>query len=528
MILDSSASSQKKTLAVGHRHMPVATEGIKRGRRNISLLLVFFLLLLPIVASAAAPQPVIGEKVQPALLTMIANQPGHAVSVIVQKTVQDNYIERNVAALGGVITKDLHILNAFAAKLPGHAVLQVAALPAVRWISLDGRVESSQKGGGGSGTTTPSNTYLDTLGVRAVWNMGRRGDGIGIAVIDSGISSSQDFNNLKKSVSFSTNSTANVDFYGHGSHVAGIIAGNGSNSGGLYAGIAPNASLYNLKIADDTGMAYESDIVEAMQWVYESKATYNIRVVNLSVNATVEQSYHNSPMSAAAEVLWFNGVVVVVSAGNKGPAGGYNTANAAPAHDPFLITVGAMDEKGTSRTRDDTPGAYSAFGVTSNGFAKPNIMAPGSKIVSVLSQHSSWDDLAPTRVVNGSYFSLSGTSMAAPMVTGAVALLLQDEPNLTPDQVKYRLLNTGSMMVDPGSGVNTPYLNVYNAVTGNTTQSANTGLTASQLLWTGTQPIAWNSVSWNSVSWNSVSWNSVSWNSVSWNSVAWNSVSWSD
>ena len=122
--------------------------------------------------------------------------------------------------------------------------------------------------------------------------------------------------------------------------------------------------------------------------------------------------------------------------------------------------------------------------------------------------------------MNGEYFRISGTSMAAPMVTGTIALLLQDEPNLNPDQVKYRLLTTA------GSVGKSAYLNAYAAVTGTTTDSANQGILPSQLLATGSDPIAWSSVGWNSVGWNSVGWNSVGWNSVGWNSVGWNSVGW--
>jgi serine protease AprX len=235
-------------------------------------------------------------------------------------------------------------------------------------------------------------------------------------------------------------------------------------------------------------------------------------------------------MDAAAEILWFNGIVVVTSAGNKGSGGEYNTVNAAPANDPFLITVGASNEFATADRTDDAIASFSAFGTTGDGFVKPDVVAPGKDIISVLASASDWYYEQPDRaVLDKEYFRISGTSMAAPMVTGAVALLLQAEPELTPDQVKYRLMYTGSAIPGSSSDPNSyAYLDVQALLTTPTTESANTGTVASQLLWTGDDPITWGSVSWNSVSWNSVSWNSVSWNSVSWNSVSWNSVSWED
>jgi serine protease AprX len=246
--------------------------------------------------------------------------------------------------------------------------------------------------------------------------------------------------------------------------------------------------------------------------------------VNLSINETVEQSYHQSPLNAAVEILWLNGIVVVVSAGNSGQDDGFSSINAAPANDPFAITVGASHEQGTADRSDDTVATFSASGTTQDGFAKPDIIAPGKDIISLLSGLSDWDVEYPERVVGGDYFRISGTSMSAPMVAGAAALILQADPLLTPDQVKYRLMNASGSIDD--AGVSYPYLDVYAAVTSSTTESANTGTNASMLLWTGSEAVAWDSVSWNSVSWNSVSWNSVSWNSVSWNSVSWNSVSW--
>lgn len=497
--------------------------------------LVIVIMMLGAVGPAAMPAIANPARMRPMLARIAAETPEQMVSVIVQRVEVSERVERLVTRLGGRVTKDLHIINAFAAEMTASAARQLATSSAVRWISLDGAVASAGKGGGGkssgSSEPLPENYYLDTLGVRQVWDMGYKGEGIVVAVIDSGVTYDRDFTitpkkphtRIKEVLSFNTNSWKVDDATGHGTHVAGILGGNGSASDGAYAGIAPGVDLISLKVSDEAGMASESDVVVAMQWVYDNMDDYDIRVVNLSLNSTVEGSYHTSPMNAAAEILWFNGVVVVASAGNKGPGGGFNTANAAPANDPFIITVGAGDERGTIYPADDTIASFSAFGTTIDGISKPDIIAPGKDIISVLADSSDWGLEYPDRVVLGvEYFRLSGTSMAAPMVTGAVALLLQAEPDLTPDQVKYRLMNT-SMSISGGSY---GYLDVYAAVTGSTTESANTGLLASQMLWSGDEPVAWDSVAWNSVAWNSVAWNSVAWNSVAWNSVAWNSVAW--
>jgi len=229
------------------------------------------------------------------------------------------------------------------------------------------------------------------------------------------------------------------------------------------------------------------------------------------------------------EILWFNGIVVVVAAGNNG-----NPTLFPPANDPFVITVGATNDMGTSNLADDVLASFSAYGLDETGAVKPDLVAPGTNLISIVpkTKNKIWKDHQSNYIgesaSNEYYMRVSGTSFSAPVVSGAVALLLQDEPNLTPDQVKYRLMATANKNW-PGYNVTTAgagYLDIYAAVNGATTENANTGLTASQLLWTGSQPVTWNSVSWNSVSWNSVSWNSVSWNSVSWNSVSWNSDYW--
>jgi serine protease AprX len=362
-----------------------------------------------------------------------------------------------------------------------------------------------------------ANYYLGTTGADALQFEGLTGQDVTVAVVDSGISATND---LAGRVTLAPN-YAGLDDFGHGTHVAGIVGGNGATLK-TFRGVAQGVNLISLDVTDNLGMTYESTVIGALQWVYDHKVQYNIRVVNLSLNSTVELSYHQSPLDAACEILWFNGLVVVASAGNKGPAGGYNTTMTSPANDPFIITVGASDEHDNTNPADDTVAPFSSHGITQDGFVKPDILAPGYNVVNLLSPNSSWAVEHPDRVVESYFIRLSGTSMAAPMVSGAVALLLQDEPNLTPDQVKYRLLNTGrSISGDEGVF---PYLDMVAAVKGNSTASANLGLTASQMLTTGSDPITWGSVGWNSVGWNSVGWNSVGWNSVGWNSVGWNST----
>ncbi len=381
---------------------------------------------------------------------------------------------------------------------------------------------------------------IQSVGADRIWNESpyRQGQGVAVAVVDSGIAWHDDL----WSQNWDARIVAGVNFAdewyvddlnGHGTHVAGLVAGDGYLSDGAYMGVAPQVNLVDVKVLNDAGMGYLSDVVAGLQWVNDNKSLYNIRVVNLSMNSTVQDTYHQSPLDAALEILWFNGVVVVVSAGNNGSnASATRGVLFSPANDPFVISVGAANDRGTTSLADDKLATFSAYGTVA-GQAKPDLVAPGYNRVSLLASEDS--NLAaghPLNKVAGwagySYFKMSGTSMAAPMVAGAAALLLEDEPTLTPDQVKYRLIATANKAwggYNPALG-GAPYLDVYAAVQGTTTQSSNSGLQASQMLWSGAQPITWGSVNWNSVNWNSVNWNSVNWNSVNWNSVNWNSESW--
>jgi serine protease AprX len=468
------------------------------------------------------------------------------VKLIVRQENEDGQVERLVAEFGGRVVSRLEIINAFTVEIPAQAVALLSAHAGVQNITPDARMHKStlatpvELNALRQELTNPRNTYLDTLGVRNLWGRGIKGQGVTVAVIDSGIASMPEFSvdpSLPEGLHVSriltrlafNSDLKSSDNSGHGTHIAGILAGNGAKSAGVYAGIAPLANLISLNVSNSEGMAYESDTIAAMQWVLENKDQYNIRVVNLSVNSETAQSYHNSPLDAAAEILWFNGIVVVVSAGNQDLDGGGILFP--PANDPFVITVGASDENGTPDPADDFPAVFSAYGLTSDGFSKPDIIAPGKDIISALAPNSAWDKLYPERVVAGKYFRLSGTSMSTPMVAGAAALLLQSEPSLTPDQVKQRLLDSARQLFIAGN-IGTqestrPYLDVYAAVSGTGLASANTGIPASQMLWTGGEAINWPTVNWNSLDWNTVNWNTVNWNTVNWNTVNWNTLQWS-
>ncbi len=290
-------------------------------------------------------------------------------------------------------------------------------------------------------------------------------------------------------------------------------------------GIAPGANLINVKVSDDTGNASTSDVVRGLQWVLMNKARYNIRVVNLSLNGSVMQSYHQDPLDAAVEILWFNRIVVVVSAGSKGINPLYP-----PANDPFVITVGAIDEHATASTGDDTLADFSSYGQTPDGVAKPELAAPGVDIVSLLASNGTvlaktHPDHIVTDAGRNRYFRMSGTSMASPMVAATVALMLEAQPGLNPDQVKRCLIATAVPISNtPGGGAG--LLNAYNAVHCIAAGTANTGIRASSMLWTGSKPLAWGSANWDSANWDSANWDSANWDSANWDSANWDSDYW--
>ena len=356
-----------------------------------------------------------------------------------------------VRAAGGRVTGALPIIHGLAASLPAGAGSELFGDPAVAGLTINAGVRSSNLPDA-VGAGAPATAYPYSVLAPRAW-ASATGRGVGVAVIDTGIDGSlPDFWDTRGGsrvvASAVTNPDAKTagDAYGHGTHVAGIIAGNGSNRtlsdplAGQYMGIAPEADLISVKVGDDDGNATVLDVIYGLQFAVEHKNAYNIRVVNLSLESTVAQSYRTDPLDAAVESAHFHGILVVAAAGNHGRTP--EAADFAPGNDPFALTVGAVDDKATADRSDDAYTEWSSVGETQDGVSKPEIAAPGSQIVSTLAGGSDFSRLCPNCIVEREYIRAGGTSMAAPIVSGVAALVFQRHPEWTPDQVKSTLIAT--------------------------------------------------------------------------------------
>jgi serine protease AprX len=286
------------------------------------------------------------------------------------------------------------------------------------------------------------------------------GKGVGVAVVDSGIAPHSALaNRVVANVSFVTGDSSPDDDYGHGTHVAGIIAGANTKTTSLYnGGIAPGANLINVRVLGADGSGYTSDVIAGIDWVIANKATYNIRVMNLSLGHSVTEPCATDPLCQAVGRAYAAGIVVVAAAGNYGASadgrmilGGILS----PGNSPFAITVGAINTFGTVGRDDDAVTTYSSRGPTEYEFVvKPDVAAPGNKIISLEAYNSylsrNYAGLHKAGSGTNAYMQLSGTSMAAPMVSGAVALLLQGTPNMLPAQVKFSLQTGATYLPEAG------------------------------------------------------------------------------
>jgi subtilisin family serine protease len=292
-----------------------------------------------------------------------------------------------------------------------------------------------------------------------------------IAIIDSGIDATRtaDFGSrVVASVNVSSRAPgATGDQQGHGTMVAGVAAG----ASALYPGGAPNAQLVDVRTADANGESLASDVIAGIDWILAHRAQYGIRVVNLSMVGDRQTSFQSDPLNKAVERLWFSGIVVVAAAGNTGTGTGEVDMSAAPGNDPFVITVGAVDQTLTSATGDDVVAPWSSYGHTVDGFAKPELSAPGRYLVMPVPPASTIATALPDRVVAPGYMWMSGTSFAAPVVSGAAAQLLARHPDWTPDQVKGALMLTARALGQPKAPVDLGTAAGYAVLAGSTVTS---------------------------------------------------------
>jgi serine protease AprX len=518
--------------------------------RGFAILALVAALAAPVAATAGES----GRSVQAApalapasLMEDAQAHPSKVFSVIVQgsrgakSSVVAGAVNNSLRARPGKakgVRKSFTSVNGVSANLTGAQIVDLAKRPGILAITPDSRIRLSAQ-------YTNGQTWVDSAGVSDFYT-GQALSSLNvpaIAIVDSGVAAGRtDFGGRVVKQVTMTNLLPNAlgDGRGHGTFVAGIAAG--SRAG--YAGAAPTAPIVSIDVMDDNGMAVTSDVIAAADWILANKGTYNIKVANFSLQSTVAASFMYDPLDKAVEKLWFSGIVVVAAAGNYGENGQPTTVAYAPGNDPFVITVGASDTNGTGWTStDDTAAPWSAYGYTLDGFAKPDIGAPGRSLVGPVPTLSTMPLEHPERVTSSGYMWMSGTSFSAPIVSGAAALILAKNPNWTPDKVKGALMYTarptaagmalGVGEVNAKGAFDLPNVNPFpNPNLGLNTFVGPDG-TGGQVFdsasWanTATANASWNQASWNSASWANASWANASWNQASWASASWNQASWS-
>lgn len=489
-----------------------------------------------------------------------------------------------VRGTGGDVTLDLPLVDGVAARLSARSIadLRRGGLHVTPDERLTVQSDDSETGDW-MHRQVPS-AVVGSVNAYRLWWEGVRGQGTRIALVDTGITETADLRGrivpvsdptrrdgpLVPCVNFSGEDTC-ADSYGHGTFLSGLIAGDGRASNGRYAGVAPQAELVSIKIAGRDGSADVSKVLAAIQWVVSFKDQYGIDVLNLSLGTDSKISSRLDPLNYAVERAWAAGVTVVVSASNQGPLPG---TIAKPGDDPYVLTVGSVDDQRTWAIDDDRVPDFSGRGPTQDGLSKPDVVAPGAHVVSLRSPGSYVEQMAPGGGVDSTYRKGSGTSMSTAVVSGIAALVLQANPTWTPDQVKSALMGTardvatnqpydvGQGIVDAwaaarGSGELLPPPTVPPALSDGsgtidrargtvyvTAECVDSGLGAPQCvalrgertaqgeLWQADQyrNTEWTGSSWHASQWNAgvngSSWYGSSWYGSSWHGSSWHGSSW--
>ena len=518
----------------------------------LAALLPLAVLLAP---SPAAAQAVNLQVVSPSLVAEMTAFPLERIPIIVEMNAPTPPFGSaanlaltqqavSILSANGQVVGGLPIIQGAAGYATSAGIQAMSQSPQVAVIEQDAVVRPRRSAAAAPAWPPGALTSLYPQEVNAtrVWQQGGSGLGVTVAVLDSGIAADPDLGNrIQAEVGFAGPfNPQQPDGGGHGTHIAGTIAGDGTRSAGQYVGIAPRASLVGIQVLDKNGNGRTSSVLRGIEWAIAHQAQFNIRVLNLSFGAHVLGSYKTDPLAAAVELAWKHGMVVVAAAGNGGPSSGTVES---PGDDPYIITVGATDDQATLTLNDDTVAWFSAWGAPTDSTAKPDMLGAGRRLVSIRVPGSSLDTLLPDHVVtakNGStYTRLTGTSMATAVVSGVAALLLEHQPTLKPDQVKQILLNatqrvgSSTMPAAAGAGLADAYAATNSALRGSANQGLRVADGVARTLYTMLygQPLAWNSATylgtnWSAYTWSTLPWTSVAWDNLAWDNFAWDNIAW--
>ena len=468
-----------------------------------------------------------------------------------------------VRRAGGVVEAELPIVDGVEARVPASALPGLAGTEGVAAVTKDRQARFEELS---YDDTAVASSFVRTTETNAAWAKGALGAGVGVAVLDTGISPMNDFaGRIVHGPDLSGEGTL-VDTYGHGTVMAGAVGGSGADSmgaaGGAHTGAAPRATLVAVKVAGRNGAVDVSTVLQGMHWVSAYKEQFNIRVLNLSWGTSSTQDPAVDPLNYAVQRLWGDGIVVVVAAGNSGPG---STTITKPGDDPVVLTVGAYDDKATVSTSDDALTAWTSRGPTVQGVTKPDVVVPGRTIVTARSYGSYVEANNPKALIAPSYIKGSGTSQAAAITSGIVAAILSDRPSLTPDQVKRLLKSTAqpisgktvneqgagrvrvgaALDADPGPAQWQAFTatglgsieasrggrNVVTSCPGEDVEREIRGEIDVRCeawdpaAWTGS---SWKGDAWTGSSWKGSEWTGSSWKGSSWKDATWTGSSWKD
>ena len=478
-----------------------------------------------------------GGFVTPGLLAQAQANPNATFKVIVQGKQGENSdnVGSDVRNSNGRERKSFHSIAAVAATLSGKDIVKLLRRSHVLAVTWDRPIH----------TTAYENAQMwpSSADVSPLWNLldpltgtilGAAPQAPTVAIVDSGVDASKvaDFGaRVVASVnlcSICMDTTAN-DQEGHGTMVAGVLAGASPS----YPGVAQNAPIANVRTADANGQSMTSDVIAAADWILANKTQYNIKVANFSMAGASPTSFRFDPLDQAVEKLWFAGVTVIAASGNFGTSTAVDMSMA-PGNDPFVITVGALDQHQTSDPSDDTVTPWSAYGFTADGFSKPDLAAPGRYMIMPVPTGATIPNTVPERIVEPGYMWMSGTSFAAPVVAGAAAQILARHPDWGPDQVKGALMLTAAYLPSAtwqaaGTGeVDAAMAASLVGTPPNPNENLNVFVTTDP---TTGQPVfdqaAWASTVLTQAAWSSAAWSSAAWGSAAWSSAAWASAAWS-